>query len=104
MIGVLGFTSSKRVTPNSMRKVCPSKTNGYGIGKSPDHVGAVDITDACRRALRRTGRCGRRRIGGAAFLVGSGLIGFLLLGQLFLRSALILALVLALLFAMRSRS
>jgi len=38
------------------------------------------------------------------FVVGSGLIGFLLLGRLFLRGALILALVLALLFAMRSRS
>jgi hypothetical protein len=37
------------------------------------------------------------------FVVGSGLIGFLLLGRLF-RGALVLALVLALLFAMRSRS
>jgi hypothetical protein len=38
------------------------------------------------------------------FVVGSGLIGFLLLRRLFALDALVLALVLTLLFAMRSRS
>ncbi len=72
---------------------------GNGLGKSLDHIGAVDIANARCCAFRRG-------LEALPFVVGSGLIGFLLLGRLFARAALTLVLVLAvaLLFAVRGRS
>jgi len=83
----IGFMSSKRVTPNSMRKVWPSKIRPVdGIGKGLFHVGAIEIPDRGRRGARHR----RRRPHWTNFLSNLSVrdsIGFLSFGRFFVRDS-----------------